>query len=124
MGGASEADVKVSRVLEKIAKAKDTLITSVAIAYVMRKTPYVFPICGGRNIKHLKGNIDALSVELSDEDVEAIEDATPFDPGFPLTMLGRGKGGAKGPEDVWLSTMNSVTDHVAKTKAIPPHKAS
>lgn len=35
LGGPSEADLKVSVVLEKIAKAKNTLITSVAMAYVM-----------------------------------------------------------------------------------------
>lgn len=31
------------------------------LAYVMHKTPNVFPIVGGRRIEHLKGNIEALS---------------------------------------------------------------
>ena len=35
---------QVSEVLENIAKRKGTLITSVALAYVMHKAPYVFPI--------------------------------------------------------------------------------
>lgn len=48
----------VSEVLEKVAKRKGTVMTSVALAYVMHKSPYVFPICGGRKIEHLKGNIE------------------------------------------------------------------
>lgn len=48
----------VSEVLEKVAKRKGTVMTSVALAYVMHKSPYVFPICGGRKIEHLKENIE------------------------------------------------------------------
>lgn len=41
--GTPENSVKVSKVLESIAKKKDTLLTSVALAYVMHKAPYTFP---------------------------------------------------------------------------------
>ena len=120
MGEVSEADIAVSKVLEKIAKAKGTAITSVALAYVMHKTPYVFPICGGRKIDHLKGNIEALSLKLTDEEIEEIEDATPFDVGFPLNFLSHKKGGAKGPKDIWLTAFNSHLDFVQSPKAISP----
>lgn len=81
----SEKVKQVSKVLEGIAKRKNTLITSVALAYVMRASPYrVFPIIGGRNTNHLKGNIDALSLELTIEDMEEIEKATDFSYGFPV----------------------------------------
>lgn len=53
MGEASENAIKISKVLESIANKKNTQITSVALAYVMNKTPYVFPIIGGRKIEHL-----------------------------------------------------------------------
>lgn len=53
MGEASENAIKISKVLENIANKKNTQITSVALAYVMNKTPYVFPIIGGRKIEHL-----------------------------------------------------------------------
>lgn len=84
---ASENEIKVSEALEKIAKRKDTIITSVAMAYVMQKTPYVFPIIGGRKIDHLKGNIEALSIELSSEDIKEIEGAMSFNLGFPHNIL-------------------------------------
>jgi aryl-alcohol dehydrogenase-like predicted oxidoreductase len=77
----------VCKVLEKIATEKNTVITSVALAYVLQKTPFVFPIVGGRKIEHLRDNIDALSLELSEEDIEEIEGAAPFDLGFPLSMI-------------------------------------
>lgn len=86
-GPANEAQIKTSKVLESIAKEKGTLITSVALAYVMHKTPYVFPIVGGRKVDHLKGNIEALKLRLSKEDMDAIDGAVPFDLGFPHSFL-------------------------------------
>ncbi|KAK3109231.1 hypothetical protein LTR53_017741 [Teratosphaeriaceae sp. CCFEE 6253] len=78
---------RIAAKLETLAKKKDTLITSVALAYVMHKAPYVFPIVGGRKVEHLKGNIEALSVKLTQEEIDEIEDAEPFDIGFPLSFL-------------------------------------
>ena len=118
LGEADENDIKVSKVLEKIGKAKNAEITSVALAYVMQKTPYVFPIVGGRKIDHLKGNIAGLSLELSDEDIKEIEDAIPFDPGFPMTMLGGDRPGAG-----WLMSMGGHQDFVHPPKVcsiLPP----
>ena len=111
MGDASENDIKVSKVLETIAKAKNVEITSVALAYVMQKTPYVFPIVGGRKIDHLKGNIEGLTLELSDEDIKEIEGAIPFDPGFPMTMLGGDR-----PGQGWLISMGGHQDYVQPPK--------
>ena len=121
LGGASENEIKVSKKLEEIAKKKGTLITSVALAYVMHKTPYVFPICGGRKVEHLRGNIEALELDLTDGDIEEIEDAVDFDIGFPLSMLSHKKGGAKGPEDVWLANTSGQYAFVEpqKVRSLP-----
>lgn len=86
-GGQSENVKKISAALDKLAKDKGTLITGIALAYVVQKSPYVFPIVGGRKIEHVKGNMEALSIELSDEDVDEIESAAPFDHGFRLNFL-------------------------------------
>jgi len=88
--------------------------------YVMQKTPYVFPIVGGRKVEHLQGNIDALSLELSDEDMAEIDAAYDFDIGFPQNFLG--KGGATKPADVWLTNMAGTFDYVDGAKPIRPHK--
>lgn len=121
MGPQSEAQVKVSAVLENIAKKKGTIMTSVAVAYVMHKTPYVFPIVGCRKLSYLKTNIEALSLELTDKEIDEIEDAVPFDPGFPNNFaIGskRVKNAEIGPGDVWLNGMFGHFDHVEKEKPI------
>lgn len=116
---ASEEQIKISKVLESIAKRKNTAITSIALAYVTHKTPYVFPIVGGRTIEHLKGNIEALKVSLSKEDIKEIESAVPFDPGFPNTFFYRG-GPVDHPGDVWLLGMGGTYDYVPIPEAITP----
>ncbi|KAL5512625.1 hypothetical protein ACEPAG_3278 [Sanghuangporus baumii] len=87
----TEDEKKMSAALEKIAKEVGTEhITAVAIAYVMQKTPYVFPIIGGRKIEHLMANIEALKFSLSDEQIRYIESILPFDEGFPMYFIGDG----------------------------------
>lgn len=115
---ASEEQIKISKVLESIANRKNTAITSIALAYVTHKTPYVFPIVGGRTIEHLKGNIEALKISLSQEDIKEIESAVPFDPGFPNTFLHREP--VDHPSKVWLLGMAGTYDYVPLPEAITP----
>jgi hypothetical protein len=61
----------------------------VALAYVMHKTPYVFPIIGGRKVEHLKSNIRALELKLTDEQMKSIDSTLPFDLGFPSNFVVR-----------------------------------
>ncbi|TFY53619.1 hypothetical protein EVG20_g10034, partial [Dentipellis fragilis] len=56
---------------------------TVAIAYVMHKATYVFPILGGRKVEHLRANMEALELSLSDEQIAYIESILPFDVGYP-----------------------------------------
>ncbi|KAL8849998.1 MAG: hypothetical protein Q9221_005015 [Calogaya cf. arnoldii] len=120
-----EKDIKVSAALEKLADAKNTALTSVALAYILHKAPYVYPIVGGRKIEHLQGNIDALNLELSAEDLAEIESAVDFDPGFPLNFISpMAKSGAKGPKDVVFTDMSGKFDYVEGPFPIRPHQAS
>ncbi|KAJ7501734.1 Aldo/keto reductase [Mycena galericulata] len=87
----NEKEKKVSHALEKVAgEVGSKSITAVAIAYVMQKVPYCFPIIGGRKVEHLLANIEALDIALSKEQIEFLESAIPFDPGFPSWMIGDG----------------------------------
>ncbi|EKD21715.1 uncharacterized protein L3040_004937 [Drepanopeziza brunnea f. sp. 'multigermtubi'] len=121
-GEVSDAAKKISKVLEKIAEAKNTQITSVALAYVMQKTPYVFPIVGGRKIDHLKGNIDGLRLQLTEQEISAIEGANAFDIGFPHNFLAgpQNPSGVKNPGDVWLMGMAGRQQHHEPPKALGP----
>ena len=119
MGGPTENQMLVADALAEIAARKNTTLTSVALAYVMHKAPYVFPIVGGRKIEHLKDNIEALGLQLSEQDVNEIESAAPFDVGFPLAFLGRGAR-ANGPADVFLTKAVAQFDYVEGNRPIRP----
>ncbi|PNP51599.1 hypothetical protein THARTR1_07855 [Trichoderma harzianum] len=119
---ATETDIQVSKVLEKIAARKNTVLTSVALAYVTQKTPYVFPIVGGRTIEHLKHNIEALTLQLTEEDIEEIESAYPFDFGFPHNMMWGGKAPGPSQQKIWLLESAAHFEYVSEPKAIAPTK--
>lgn len=126
----SEHDKRVSAVLEDVANAKEVELLNVALAYVMQKAPYVFPIVGGRKVEHLKGSIAGLSVVLTEEEIQKVECAYPFDFGFPNTFLsgsmieqeGTTPRMADKPGDIWLTKMLGRFDWVDQTKAIRPSK--
>ncbi|KAF8166359.1 NADP-dependent oxidoreductase domain-containing protein [Mycena galopus ATCC 62051] len=87
----NEDERKISKALEKVAGEVGTKsITAVAIAYVMAKVPYCFPILGGRKVEHLMSNIEALDISLSSEQIAYLESVVPFDPGFPVDLIGDG----------------------------------
>ncbi|THZ11274.1 putative aryl-alcohol dehydrogenase Aad14 [Aureobasidium pullulans] len=89
MGGEqTEEEVKISAALEEVASEHNVSLTAVALAYVMSKTINVFPLVGGRKVEHLKDNIKALSIKLSDEQIKKLEGVKSFDPGFPNTFIG------------------------------------
>ncbi|EIM85931.1 Aldo/keto reductase [Stereum hirsutum FP-91666 SS1] len=101
---------KVCAVLEEVGKEVGVgdNVQAVAIAYLMQKTPYVFPILGGRKIEHLEANIKALDIALTGDQIKRLEGVLPFDIGFPGTMVGVGtsvsgllQGQASCHLDVW-----------------------
>lgn len=97
--------------LEKLALARGTSITSIALAWARTKAPYVFPIVGGRKTEHLKANIEALGIDLTDEEKDAIENAVPFDFGYPQTFLGGSKG-TQYAKDAWTTKRQGHFDWV------------
>ncbi|KAJ5716606.1 hypothetical protein N7493_008517 [Penicillium malachiteum] len=113
-----DTDIAVSEVLEKVALRHNTIITSVALAYVMKKFPYVSPIVGGRKVEHLLGNIEALELQLEDSDVEDIEAAYDFDFGFPMNFLFRGEKKEAHPRNNTFLNNAARMDYPALTR--PP----
>ncbi|KAL2061116.1 hypothetical protein VTL71DRAFT_7389 [Oculimacula yallundae] len=105
----------VGKILASIAETKGTLPTSIAIAYVMQKQAYVFPLVGGRKVEYLQANIEALAVRLSEEEVKAIEEANVFEKGFPYDLMSF-FGPFDGVKDV--KQMTGIYDYVEKVKAI------
>ena len=118
---------KVAIALGEIAKKKGAQTTSVALAYVLHKSPYVFPTVGGRKLEHLKSNIEGLSIELSDEEIDFIENAGTFEVGFPLNFLFEYKGEQKyntrmTTNDIVFGKAAGHLDMVQKARPPKPHK--
>ncbi|KAG7439307.1 aryl-alcohol dehydrogenase [NADP+] [Guyanagaster necrorhizus] len=104
----------VGRALEKVAcevGAKN--IRSVALAYVMQKARYVFPLVGGRKVENLVANLEPLDITLSKEQVEYLESVLPFDPGSPNVMIGDGSS-----SNMFMAT----TAHMSKQPRVEPIK--
>lgn len=83
----SEKNVRVSEALEKIAAAKKSTLQAIALAYLIAQSPYVVPIVGVQTVEHVRAMPAALEVRLTDEDVKAIHEASPFEPLFPMNFL-------------------------------------
>lgn len=119
---ATGKEAEVSRVLERIAASRSTPVplTSIALAYVLHKTPNVFPIVGGRKLSHLKSNIEALAIRLSQEEIDEIETAYPFDIGFPLKFLSGSNKAPQGPGDFVFTKRVGHLDFVKSPAPILP----
>lgn len=74
---------------------------TVAIAWIMQKAPYVFPIIGGRKVDHLYTNLEALDISLSPEQITTLNNIVPFQKGFPYSFFVS----ESGPSGVNLLTM-------------------
>ncbi|PPQ90096.1 hypothetical protein CVT25_012260 [Psilocybe cyanescens] len=89
----TDREKAICRALEKVAaEVGAKSITSVAIAYVMQKTVYVFPIIGGRKVEHLLANVEALEISLTKEQIQYLESVSSLDPGYPNWLIGDGTG--------------------------------
>ncbi|KAH8658293.1 aryl-alcohol dehydrogenase [Xylariales sp. PMI_506] len=91
----TEVEKHASEVLEAIAAEVSvpadggkTSIQQIALAYVLHKARNVFPIVGGRKVEHLRDNIRALSIRLTDEQIKRIEAIQTFDLGIPMNQMG------------------------------------
>jgi aryl-alcohol dehydrogenase-like predicted oxidoreductase len=72
---------KVVAVLREVAGRHEVSPTRVAIAWLLARPMISSVIIGGRKIEHLKDNIEAVNLKLTDEDVELLN--TVSDPGTP-----------------------------------------
>ena len=85
----SEEEQKLSEALASVASEHGIeSVTAVALAWILLKAPYVFPIIGGRKVEHLKDNIQALSLKLTNKQIEYLDGFKPVVPEFPGNFVG------------------------------------
>ena len=62
-------------VLDSIAKRYNAAPSQVALAWMLRRSPVMLPIPGTSKVAHLEENVAGVSIEMSDEDFEALDRA-------------------------------------------------
>jgi pyridoxine 4-dehydrogenase len=58
--------------LDQIARAHQATPHQVAIAWLLKQSPLMLPIPGTSSVKHLEENVAAVSVQLSDEELQKL----------------------------------------------------
>ncbi|KAI5899538.1 Aldo/keto reductase [Schizophyllum commune H4-8] len=86
-----DEDTEVLKALRKVADELHVeSIRSVALAYLMQKTAYVFPTVSGLDVDAFNEYLIALEISLTEQQLKLIENAKKFDPGFPHSTIGDG----------------------------------
>ena len=61
------------QVLQTMRRKYDATAQQLALAWLLKRSPMMLPIPGSRSIEHLKENIDAMKIRLSDEDFKKLQ---------------------------------------------------
>ncbi|AMM34080.1 aldo/keto reductase [Sinomonas atrocyanea] len=78
-GEALDANLRLVEQVKEIAAAKGVTPGQIALAWVLAQGEDVVPIPGTKRVEYLEENAAALDVELSRDDLEALERAVPRD---------------------------------------------
>jgi aryl-alcohol dehydrogenase-like predicted oxidoreductase len=76
-GGNLDHNLSLVEALRKVAEARDVTVAQAAIAWVLSRGEDIVPLVGARRRDRLQEALDALDVELTEDDLTAIEDAVP-----------------------------------------------
>jgi aryl-alcohol dehydrogenase-like predicted oxidoreductase len=69
-------DPGVARDRAQIAGPKQATPAQIALAWLLAQQPWIVPIPGTRRLGRLQENLGAAAVELTDDDLREIDDAT------------------------------------------------
>ena len=72
---ARKANRPVVDLIESIAKRKNATPAQISLAWLLAQKPWIVPIPGTRNLKHLDENLGATEIKLTPEDLREIADA-------------------------------------------------
>ena len=60
------------RAVDEIAERHDATPHQIALAWLLERSPTTLPIPGTLSLEHLKQNLAALEIELSDDEFQAL----------------------------------------------------
>jgi aryl-alcohol dehydrogenase-like predicted oxidoreductase len=70
----AETDRKIVDRVAEVARRHEVSRTHIALAWLLQKEPVTAPIIGATKISHLEEAVGALSVKLTQEDVQYLEE--------------------------------------------------
>jgi aryl-alcohol dehydrogenase-like predicted oxidoreductase len=76
-GGNLERNLPLAERVAEVARARGATAAQIALAWVLSRGDDVVPIPGTKHERYLKENVDATEVELTADDLQALEDAFP-----------------------------------------------
>jgi aryl-alcohol dehydrogenase-like predicted oxidoreductase len=65
--------------LQEVANAKDCTLSQLALAWVLSRGRDIVPIVGTKHLTYLEENVLAAEIDLTDEDMERIEEIAPHE---------------------------------------------
>jgi aryl-alcohol dehydrogenase-like predicted oxidoreductase len=107
-------------VMQGIAKAHGATVAQVALAWVLAKPAVTSVIIGARNLKQLDDNIEAVDLELSADEVKALDEASALPLPYPAWMDSLGSD--RRPGEV-RRFQQAQREAAAPTKRAPSRKA-
>jgi aryl-alcohol dehydrogenase-like predicted oxidoreductase len=84
-----ERQDRVVATLKQVSEESGASMAQVALAWLRYRAIPVIPIVGARNISQLENNLASFSVSLTPEQVQALDQASHIDLGFPHDFFAR-----------------------------------
>lgn len=78
----AEGNIEVNERIQELADDRDVSMAQIALAWILHKPPVDAPIVGVTSVEHLEEAVEALELDLSESDVEYLEE--PYEP-LPVT---------------------------------------
>ena len=89
--GLTERAFVILDLLQEIATKRNTTVARVALAWTRSRSAISSIIVGARTLKQLDDNLASLGVELTSEDIAALDELTRPKFGYPMAVLSRGR---------------------------------
>jgi aryl-alcohol dehydrogenase-like predicted oxidoreductase len=70
-----QANMPIIEFLKRFAAKKNATPAQISLAWLLAQKPFIVPIPGTRNIDHLNENLGAINIELTQQDLNDIENA-------------------------------------------------
>lgn len=78
----AEGNIEVNERIQELADGRDVSMAQIALAWILHKPPVDAPIVGVTSVEQLEEAVEALELDLSESDVEYLEE--PYEP-LPVT---------------------------------------